>query len=196
MAIEYLEKRKGCLVTLRLLNARGEMTIREIMRESSLSQNGAYSSLDHLTKLGLTERERLPSPVHRGSPRRYKLTEEGEELLLPLSIFFDSLEYVFRKGDTDLFLMTRSRSLEVLVKIFRKGHACITELVEDEGICKSTAHSALQNLANLGLLRMRVRKDFRMTRKEYSLSEKGQYLGRLLNMVDDKMSLLVKRDHI
>lgn len=174
---------------LKLLNEQGEITIRGLMRKASLSQNGAYSSLNHLARLNLIE----PSSERftRGAAKKYKATGIGEELLLHLSVFFDSLKFLAQKRNIDCYLENSCRTLEILLKICKQGNISLSELVEKEGMCKTTAYSSLQDLTNLGLLRMRLKKSFRTTRKEYSLTEKGQYLGRIILIVDQKMHSLL-----
>ena len=128
MAIAYLEKPKGCLKTLRLLDRKGEITIRELMRETSLSQNGAYSSLDHLAGLGVVE-----SPTEstiRGASKKYKPTREGEELLRLVSVFFDLLELVSRRENIDPYLETPYRSWEILLRTYRDGRVSLTILYQ------------------------------------------------------------------
>ncbi len=124
-AIAYLEKPKGCLKTLRLLDRKGEITIRELMRETSLSQNGAYSSLDHLAGLGVVE-----SPTEstiRGASKKYKPTRKGEELLRLVSVFFNLLELVSRRENIDPYLETPYRSWEILLRTYRDGRVSLTK---------------------------------------------------------------------
>lgn len=83
MAIAYLEKPKGCLKTLRLIDRKGEATIRELIRETSLSQNSVYSSLNHLTELGLIEP--ITGSTTQGTSKEFRPTQEGEELLRLMS---------------------------------------------------------------------------------------------------------------
>lgn len=161
------------------------------MREISLSQSGAYSSLDHLTRLGLIERESPSAGASRGVARRYGLTNEGEELLLPLSVYFDFLKLVLRREDIDSYLTLPYRSLEVLVKIHAKGEVSLSELVEKEGMCKSTASSVLRTLQDCRLLKVRVKSSLRRTEKQYSLTEIGQCVGRILVLVNQTMSSLL-----
>ena len=61
-------------------------------------------------------------------------------------------------------------------------------------MCKTTARSALQALKNLGLLRVEVKRNFRRTRKEYSLTETGQCVTRALSIVDERMGSLVNHN--
>lgn len=192
MAIEYLEKPKGCLIVLELLSEEGEVTIRNIVKKTPLGQRGAYSSIGHLVKIGLIEL--ADGPVARGTPKRYRLTQKGKEILLPLSAFFDSLNFLFGKRDVDRYLMLPYRSLGIMIKTFREGRVCLSELVDKEGICKTTAHSSLHTLVDVGLLRTRVKKNFRRSRKEYTLTERGQYIGKLVLVADKKLRLLMKNE--
>lgn len=190
LAIRYLEKPKGCLKTLRLLHEQGEVTIRDIMRKTSLSQNGAYSTLDHLVNLDLIEP--LAEKTSRGMPKTYGATGKGEELLFHLSLFFDTLRIASGKDDIVACLGNPYCTLEILLKAYCEGSVTLTSLVGDKGMCKSTAHMGLQNLAELGLLRMKTRKGFRLTRKEYSLTAKGQIAGKVLFLVNEKMRSITK----
>lgn len=190
MAIAHLEKPKGCLKTLRLLDRKGEITIRELMRETSLSQNGAYSSLDHLAGLGVVE-----SPTEsaiRGASKKYKPTRKGEELLRLVSVFFNLLELVSRRENIDPYLETPYRSWEILLRTYRDGRVSLTSLLEGGEVCKTTARSALRTLSDLGLVEMEVKRNIRKTKKEYSLTRKGEYLGEIMLIIDEKMSSLVK----
>lgn len=192
MAIEYLEKPRGCLETLRPFAERREVTISDVLMRTSLSQSCAYASLNHLAKLDLIARSTEHST--RRAPRRYKLTHKGKELLLPLSVFFDTLDFALGGRDILPHLAVPYRNLEVLILLRERGHVCHTELVEEEGMCKTTARSALQALKNLGLLRVEVKRNFRRTRKEYSLTETGQCVARALSIVDERLASLVKQN--
>jgi DNA-binding HxlR family transcriptional regulator len=194
LAIKILEKPKGCLRILRLFTGHDQLTVREIMRDLSLSQSGAYSSLDHLARLGLIERESSTTGATRGLAREYCLTNEGEELLIPLSVYFDLLKLVFRREDIDSYLSLPYRSMEILVKIHSKGNVCFSELVKKEGICKSTASSVLRTLQDCGLLEVSVKTSLRRTEKRYSLTETGQCVARVLVLVNQTMRTLVGID--
>ena len=62
-------------------------------------------------------------------------------------------------------------------------------------MCKSTARSALQQLTDLELLGVEVKKGFRLTEKEYTLTEKGHSLGKIIRLVNDKLCVLLKERH-
>jgi DNA-binding PadR family transcriptional regulator len=192
LTIKHLEKPKGCLETLRLIDEQSQVTVRDLIKKTSLSQSGAYSSLCHLEDLGLIEASAEPIP--RGTPKRFRLTEEGKELLLPLSLFFDSLQLLTRKDNVESYLKAPHCSLEILLKTYRRGHVTITSLVKKERMCRSTAYAGLKALMDLGLLKMRVKKGFRKARKEYSLTEKGQLLGKIVFIVDKRMASLLAPD--
>lgn len=178
--------------TLRLFAERREVTISDVLMRTSLSQSGAYASLNHLARLDLVARPTESS--NRRAPKKHKLTHKGNELLLPLSVFFDTLDLVLGRKDILPHLAVPYRNLEVLILLREKGHVSHTELVEEEGLCKTTARSALQALKNLGLLEVEAKRSFRRTRKEYSLTEKGQYIGRTLSIVDQRLASLVKEN--
>lgn len=191
MRIKHIERPKGCLRALRLLNEQGEITIRDLMRRASLSQSGAYSSVNHLRRLDLIE---YSSRDYRpGRSKAYRATERGRDLLVPLSVFFDSLPLVTRRENIDRYLMNSYRTLEILLEACRRGRVTLTDLVEN-GMCKSTACSGLRALLDLDLLEMKVRTEFRRTRKEYSPTPEGQYLGRIVQLVDEKMGTLARSD--
>lgn len=191
LRINHIERPKGCLRALRLLNEQGEITIRGLMKKTSLSQSGAYSSVNHLAGLDLIElAAESPRP---GCSKAYRLTERGRELLVPLSVFFDSLPLVTRRENIDRYLVNSYRTLEILLEAYRRGRVTLTDLVKG-GMCKSTACSGLRALSDLDLLEMEVRTEFRKTMKEYSPTPQGQYLGRIVQLVDEKMDALVQSD--
>lgn len=187
--IKHIERPKGCLRALRLLNEQGEITIRDLMKKASLSQSGAYSSLDHLVGLDLIELS--AKHCRPGCSKIYRPTEKGEELLIPLSVFFDSLPLVTRRENIDRYLVNSYRTLEILLEAYRRGSVTMTDLVKEAGMCKSTACSGLQALLDLNLVDMEVRTEFRKTTKEYSLTETGQFLGRVVFLVDEKMDSIM-----
>jgi predicted ArsR family transcriptional regulator len=191
LSIRYLEKPKGCLGILRLLTEQKDITISDILTRTALSQSCAYSSLNRLAELDLVELSTKFST--RGTPKRYKLTPKGEKLLLPLSVFFDTLKFALEDGDACPHLVVPHRNLEVLVLLHEKGHVSHAELVQKEGMCKTTARATLQVLKNLGLLCMEVKRDFRRTTKEYSLTEKGQRVARALCILVENLRLLLNR---
>lgn len=189
LRIKHIERPKGCLRALRLLNEQGEITIRDLMRKASLSQSGAYSSVNHLAGLDLIKL--AAKHCRPGFPKAYRPTEKGEELLVPLSVFFDSLPLVTRRENIDRYLVNPYRTLEILLEAYRRESVTLTDLVKEAGMCKSTACSGLQALRDLDLLEMEVRTEFRRTTKEYSLTETGQFLGRVVFLVDEKMDSIM-----
>lgn len=189
MQIKHIERPKGCLRALRLLNEQGEITIRDLMKKASLSQSGAYSSLDHLTGLDLIELS--AKHCRPGCSKIYRPTEKGEGLLIPLSVFFDSLPLVTRRENIDRYLVNSYRTLEILLEVYRRGSVTLANLVKEAGMCKSTASSGLQALVSLDLVVMEIRTEFRKTTKEYSLTEIGQFLGRIVFLVDEKITSLM-----
>lgn len=162
------------------------------MRVTSLSQNGAYSSLDHLAGLGVIEEP--TEPTIRGASRKYRPTREGEELLRLLSFLFDLLELVSRMENIEPYLEAPYRSWEILLRTYRDGHVSLSRLLEGGEICKTTARSALRALSDLGQVEMEVKRNIRNTRKAYSSTRKVQQLGKIVLVIDGKMSSLVKSD--
>jgi predicted transcriptional regulator len=162
------------------------------MKKASLSQSGAYSSLDHLSELDLIELS--ATNCRPGRAKTYRPTEKGEELLVPLSVFFDSLPLITRRENIDCYLVSlvsSYRTLEILLEAYRRGSVTLTSLVWEARMCKTTAHSGLQALVDLGLAEMEVRTEYRKTTKEYSLTKIGQFLGRMVFLVDEKMTSLM-----
>jgi predicted transcriptional regulator len=190
LQIKHIERPKGCLRALRLLSEQGEITVRDLMKKASLSQSGAYSSMNHLAGLDLIECS--VKGCRPGRCKAYRPTEKGEELLVPLSVFFDSLPLVTRRENIDRYLVNSYRTLEILLEAYRRGCVTMTNLVKEAGMCKSTACSGLRTLLDLDLLEMEVRTEFRKTTKEYSLTPEGQFLGKIVQLVDEKMGALVR----